>query len=157
MSDRAFIFLTPHIRKTCTLSAIEKATAALVASTYELLKRWPNRRKCIAGIGALINSRLQFYCFSRYWTVDCWEWKARLLRLFSTLPNANRTKTKKFGSDDIAQSSDFSPPIRRYQLSCGKSSLADLFFFRFAFLWVENNLKSLAFHIQQSTAQYREK
>jgi len=54
-------------------------------------------------VRSLINCRLPFYYFSRYWTVGCCIWNVRLSRLFSTLRNANRTKNQKSASDDIVR------------------------------------------------------
>jgi len=87
------------------IQEIEKKSYCSARSSHlrgELPKIWPNLRKFIAGLGVLINRRLPFHYFSSDSTVDCCIWKFRLLRLFSTLQNANRTR-KKNASDNLPQ------------------------------------------------------
>jgi len=62
----------------------------------------------MAGIGVWTNHRLPIFHFLLYRTGICWIGKARLLRLFSTLQNANLPKNKKLASDDSQQDGSFS-------------------------------------------------
>jgi len=107
------------------LFAILTATAALLAATRELPRWWHDRRKCIAGIGVLTNHRLPFYYFSWHWTVDSCIWKAKLLRLFSTLQNANRTKTKNPLATTCRKTANYLRTKSEKSLLCAMSSLAD--------------------------------
>jgi len=77
--------------------AIQTAQAAPLAATVELVRARPEHRLYIAGIRFWTNHRLPNFHFLPYRTGDCWIGKARLLRLFSTLQNANWPKNRKIG------------------------------------------------------------
>jgi len=85
-----------------------QAAPAPLAATVELVRARPEHRIYIAGIGVSTNHRLPIFHFLPYRTGICWIGKARLLRLFSTLQNANWPKNKKLASDDSQQDGGFS-------------------------------------------------
>jgi len=137
---------------------IETATAALVAATRELLKRWPSRRKCRAGIGVLIKRRLPFYFIFHNIEPRIAAYERSDFQDYYFPPFETQIGRKKNPLASSRRAAIFRHPFRDYQLSCGKLSQAGfLFFVQFAFWWVEKNLRSLAFHMQQSSVQYGEK